>query len=438
MSEAEMPLIAARAGELMDINKLRAHISLLLRIENIGALFGSGTSVTAGGKTMTDVWSEFRSKHLESYNFLKSMKILQEDDKGKALGNFEAVASKIDIALEYLEKIEIDPLKAGNFKKAKIDLQKCILNAVKLNDLFWSGDFEFSRFLDETTIDDYKKFLIRFCANRQPGQPVPWIFTLNYDLGVEWAGETLGINVNNGFKGVHFRKFDAAGFDLGQRNTLSQGQAQYSVHGINYVKLHGSLSWKTDGQSNLIEVPCQTSKVDIDKFLNSESNVFPFQLILPNSAKFSETVGYVYGEMIRRFHEYVSKEQVALIVTGYSFADDHINRILSSALENPTLQLVAFYPSFDGKVHSLESSKILKLAFENQLSNVTIIGGGADAYFDKVADFLPIPAIYDERRAELRAMMRALGSDSAAPIPAVAALPFPPLDGGNSDDEFEL
>lgn len=413
-----MPLIAFRAGELMQDDKLKAHLSLLLRVENTGALFGSGTSVSAGGKVMSYVWNEFKSKYNNSYSFLKSKNLISEDENGNALSNFESLANKIDIALEYLETIAKDNAELEKFKTAKIELQKAILVSVKLCDFFWDGDFETGEILGDT-IGDYKKFLIRFCANRQPAQPNPWLFTLNYDLGVEWAAEILGINVNNGFKGVHFRKFDAASFDLGQRNTLSSGQAQYSVHGINYVKLHGSLSWKLDN-SNLTEVPCQISKVDIDKFLSGQNDVFPFEMILPNSAKFSKTVGYIYGEMIRRFHEFISKEQVALFISGYSFGDEHINRILASALENPTLQLVAFYPEFDGSVNSLANAAILKLAFDNQFPNVTIVGGGSDVHFNKVVDLLPLPAIYDERRAELRAMIRALGKDAGEPIIASA------------------
>ena len=434
-----MPLIAFRAGEQMDADKLRAHISLLLRVENIGSLFGSGASITAGGNAMEAVWDDFKKNHANSYAFLTSKNLIEEGADGKALSNFETIASKIDVALEYLESIQIDTSQAHEFIKAKNDLQKSILRSVKLADDFWLGNFEEDDLIGYPTINDYKKFLIRFCANRQPAQPNPWLFTLNYDLGVEWAAEILGINVNNGFKGVHFRKFDAASFDLGQRNTLSTGQAQYSVHGINYVKLHGSLSWKLDKYSNLTEVSCQISKVDIDSFLSGETNVFPFEMILPNSAKFSRTVGYIYGEMIRRFHEFISKEQVALFVSGYSFGDEHINRILASALENPTLQLVAFYPEFDGKVSSLANAELLKLAFDNQFPNVTIVGGGREVYFNKVADLLPLPAIYDERRAELRAMIRALGTDTSNSNNGVPQKksPIPNL-GSDADEDFEV
>lgn len=418
-----MPIVAVRAGEILEEDKLKAHLALLLRVEHLGALFGSGTSVSAGGQHMGQVWTAFKTGFAESFQFLKDKGLLA--GSGEALANFEQLVNKIQLGLEFYRSVEPNKDAFAGYDKALRDIQVCLLNAVLLAARFWESDF--SEGTGQPSLADYQKFLIRFCANRQPGQPNPWIFTLNYDLGVEWAAESLGISVNNGFKGIHYRRFDPAVFDIGMRNVLASGQAQYSVHGINYVKLHGSLSWHIDAKSNLREASAEVCKAAFDKFLDSKISPpapFPSQIILPSTAKFSETVGFVYGEMIRRFHEFVSKDQVVLLISGYSCGDDHINRILVSALENPTLQLVVFYPPFDGYKPSLSPAPLLELAFQNQLPNVTIVGGNAAAYFNEVGNLLPIPAIYDQRRDELKNMLRALSStDQTAPPAASASKP---------------
>lgn len=416
-----MTLVSVRAGESLAEEKLRAHLALLLRVENLGALFGSGTSVSAGGQHMGKVWQSFKENHADSYKFLLDKELIPVN--GAALANFESLIAKIQLALEFYGSVEANDEASKAYQAILRDIQICLLNAVLLSERFWQGHFDDVE--GQPTITDYQKFLIRFCANRQPGQPNPWIFTLNYDLGVEWAAESLGISVNNGFKGVHFRRFDPAVFDLGMRNTLSSGQAQYSVHGINYVKLHGSLSWHVDATLNLRESSSEICFSSLKKFLEGTEEAqppFPCQIILPTTAKFSQTVGYVYGEMIRRFHEFISKDQVVLLVSGYSMGDEHINRILISALENPTLQLIVFYPEFDGTKASLSKAPILNLAFQKELPNVTMIGGGSAAFFSEVANLLPIPAIYDQRREELKNMLRSLSSVESGSAPTAKIL----------------
>jgi hypothetical protein len=51
--------------------------------------------------------------------------------------------------------------------------------------------------------------------------------------------------------------------------------------------------------------------------------------------------------IIRRFTEFLSRPNACLIVNGYGFTDDHINRLIVSALQNPTLQLIVYLPEID-------------------------------------------------------------------------------------------
>lgn len=250
-----MSVIARRAGEELNSDQLKAHISLLLRVENVGVLLGSGASISAGGQQMKEVLTTFQTQYTDDHNFLISKDLLT-DDSGVTV-NFEELLAKISLAISFYSEIEPNPEECNKYKAAITSLQRCVLKAAKLEDAFWGGAFD--DVSNGKSLKDYQTFLIRLCASRQPGQPVPWIFTLNYDLGIEWAAESLGININNGFKGLHNRKFESAQFDIGFRNSLSSGQAQFSVHGINCVKMHGSLSWRMTDES-LTEVPSTDAK----------------------------------------------------------------------------------------------------------------------------------------------------------------------------------
>ncbi|MDA8000607.1 MAG: DUF4917 family protein [Alphaproteobacteria bacterium] len=390
----------------MDEEKLRAYLALLLRVENLGALFGSGASVSAGGKEMSEIITGLKSDSEESHKFLSSKGWLCSDAGGV---NVEELIGKVKTAIHFYENIDRNDAEKVKCEKVKCEkaltsLERCVLRAAKLEDDFWTGKPENSS--NGNSLEDYQTFLIRLCSTRQPGQPLPWIFTLNYDLGVEWAAEILGININNGFKGTHYREFDPSTFDIGYRNFLSTGQAQYDVHGVNYVKMHGSLSWRLDDDDTLREISSESQISAINRFLEKRSDKFPSFLVLPSIEKFYQTAGYVYGEMIRRFHEFVRKNQTALIISGYSFNDSHINRVLESAMGNPTMQMVVFYTGFNGGRDSLSGVPLLKIVHEKLLPNVTIVGHDEEVHFGKVAKMLPVPAIVDRNMEELKKLRK--------------------------------
>ncbi|MGU5686608.1 SIR2 family protein [Aeromonas allosaccharophila] len=174
------------------------------------------------------------------------------------------------------------------------------------------------------------------------------MFTTNYDLAVEWAAEESGISIINGFSGVHTRTFQPHTFDLGYRKTNAIGEARFGHYNLYLYKLHGSLTWYQDEKGNVVECTATQAFSDIiapllkDDYYNHNQ-----RLIYPGANKYSQTIGFVYGEMFRRFGEFLSKPQSALFVNGYGFGDYHINRLILGALLNPTLHIVICYPELN-------------------------------------------------------------------------------------------
>jgi hypothetical protein len=87
---------------------------------------------------------------------------------------------------------------------------------------------------------------------------------------------------------------------------------------------------------------------DIEKFNSC------FNVVLPQKEKFKETlINQTYYDLFRIYANELDKENVLLIVEGFSFADEHIFEITRRALKNPSLQLVVFCFNSDDKDNML-------------------------------------------------------------------------------------
>jgi hypothetical protein len=96
-----------------------------------------------------------------------------------------------------------------------------------------------------------------------------------------------------------------------------------------------------------------------------------------------------------------------LLVNGYSCNDDHLNRLLLTALQNPTLQLVLYARSASraGNVLSLPPNRQwIKNLADLDLPQVTIVFGNSATLAQMVSQ-LPDPALFDEQAAQIRRLL---------------------------------
>lgn len=424
-----MALIAYRGGvPLADEIELKAHLASLLRLENIGALLGAGASVSAGGSTMKAMWSDFLWMSPIEATWLSTNSFISAAERVPALPrpanappvvpppplppgvappppmlpvtpNIEALADKLEIAIIEWERQGNALATPG--KNARSALLKAVLRAAKLKDELWSSP---ATDIAEDGLDAHRSLLQKLTSARQPGQAPPWIFTTNYDLAIEWAAESVDIQVINGFLGLHNRRFSPQSFDLGFRNIQARGEARFGAYNIYLAKLHGSLTWK-EFEYDLFEVPASQAWPDLKGFLDGAKLDLGYR-VLPRAAKYLQTIGYVLGELFRRFAEFLARPQAALIVAGYGFGDEHINRLIRSALLNPTLQVVIYLPEFTGDPTSATLPPTVRRLLALQNPRLTIVGGGSDAYLSKLAEHLPNPVIFDENLSDLERRLR--------------------------------
>lgn len=137
------------------------------------------------------------------------------------------------------------------------------------------------------------------------------VFSLNYDLCVEGLGEP-GFRVETGFSAVGNSPWEWKRFDE------TSPQAEYPE--IYLYKMHGSINWKRDEDGNLICV-------------SHSGNIRPeqMQVIFGRDFKLEAADPYLfYAFEFRR----CSLDARLILVVGYGFGDEHINKMLIQAVRS--------------------------------------------------------------------------------------------------------
>ena len=414
-TEDQDAIFAYRGGKPLTQDELKAHLAALIHLENIGVLMGAGCSAgVIGGMTMDRLWEHFVKAYNSSFSWLEAKGFLSEELKtSTGAYNVEKLLDSIEIAsIEWTRSKWTKRLK--QLEAAKNDVYRAVIEAALLQKDWWSSP---NLAYESEKLKPHRTLLLRLTSSRQPGQCSPSIFTVNYDLAVEWAAESVGLRVMNGFEGTHYRTFSPHSFDLGLSNMLARGEARFGTYGIYLSKLHGSMSWKlAKNHDDYLEISCTQAWKDIEEFLsgNGQSNQTA-PIVFPAAAKYVQTVGFVLGELFRRFTEFLSRPQTCIVVVGYSFSDEHLNLLLTRALQNPTLQMIICIPEASmssEKMDFKQCNRWIKNIGMLELPQVTIIGGGTKAYFESFVNYLPDPVIYDEYAQKIKKVLSDIKENS--------------------------
>ena len=424
---------AIRGSRNLQEDEFRAHLALAIRLENVGVLLGAGASKGVGGMVMADVWNLLETEYADQVKFLRDSGFLGQDEKG----NVELLLDQVEIACIDGARTKAD---LTGIQAARHALRKVVLRAALLDDALWQSP---GQAILNPKLTNHIRLVSRLAGNRQPGQAAPWAFTTNYDLALEWSAEALGLHCVNGFSGTHDRAFRPSSFDLGMRNVQARGEARFGTYNLYLGKLHGSLTWAPNDSGGICELPCSSARPLIDTFLQSDKpEDWPGLMIFPGASKFVQTTAFVYGEVIRRFTEFLSRPNTCLIVNGYGFTDDHINRLIVSALQNPTLQLIIYLPEIDrlgifpslaATGDAIEPNDQLKRLLLAQLPQVTVRGFGSGGFFESLANDLPEPAMLDDTSERARELERLLKQATSVTISKPAASPEPVADAAPVD-----
>jgi hypothetical protein len=155
------------------------------------------------------------------------------------------------------------------------------------------------------------------------------IFTVNYDLLVEAGLEKLKVPYFDGFVGYLNGRF---------RSDLVEADPLDPTNGIpaffsRVWKLHGSLNWKQGDAGQQTEVVRLGAAV-------SDGSV---AAIYPSDTKYEDSRRMPFVVLQDRLRRALAEPETLMLVSGYSWSDDHLNEhFFDAATRRPRSEVIAF------------------------------------------------------------------------------------------------
>ena len=152
------------------------------------------------------------------------------------------------------------------------------------------------------------------------------IVTTNYDTLFEGAAAAGNYTIFDGFNFLAEPQFDSDMFDwnlVREISNIKTKELEYSRRVFNLIKIHGSLTWERNSNGKIM----RRRKQDISDIENTV-------MIFPSSDKYAQSYQEPYFELFSKFQELLKRPNTLLITTGFSFADNHISKMITQAVKN--------------------------------------------------------------------------------------------------------
>lgn len=360
MSENKMKMIKGSMPEVeVDSEVVRKEICTALQVENLNFLIGAGCSSyrvkegdvvkELGISAMNALFKEFKESN-------PKFRVAKHNVFDKCQENIEKLLEILESIYRLNNSWPLDAKAEDKIKNIHGFLRE------KISSVAHPG----------LLIDLYKNFYERISQMSKRISPIN-VFTTNYDLFNESALDELRFPYNNGFMGVTTRRFVPASFDYSfvENMNLKRDSWEPVASYFNLIKLHGSISWTKKDE-------------EVYELLNGDVGKGQRMMIYPSPLKDRSTLMTPYSDLFRVMENRLVKRNAVLIVIGYSFGDDHINRLIYNALESPSFRLIVLN----------DSEAVKRLASErNPRITVAYSESGEKLHYFKgfVEKLLPVP-----------------------------------------------
>ena len=307
-------IIRYSGGEKKEISQetLQAEMAQYLQMDNLSFLVGAGCSsnIVDGKETGIPGMSALYHAFFEAHP------------------DFEATGEMLNGLFDQnLEKM-LEVLGAIHVVNQVREIEPGITDKMKTVRDFIRKQIELGISSEEVK-DIYKGFYTKI-TQRSRKAPIS-IFTTNYDLFNEIALDELGFPYNNGFSGTYKRKFNPVSYNYMyvENMNLTRDVWERVSSFFNLVKIHGSISW-VQKENEIWEQHYADIKDD------------ETVMIYPTPLKDRTTLMEPYSDLFRTMENRIVQKNSVLVVLGFSFSDDHINRIILNGLAVPSYRLVIF------------------------------------------------------------------------------------------------
>lgn len=336
-------------GESFGVDRLRKRIepwlTALFQSEHLALLTGSGLSQAIHQRATTNSmqgmgWTEFATRKAELDAAVEASALAA----GRSSGNIE---DQIRVANELLVGLRImgtgDPTCLEDATALEAELTT-LLEGFALNILMGERNVATA---DSNMRQDAFNYLVSFLmsfASRTGTRDRLQIFSTNYDRFIEAGADLAGLHLIDRFVGSLSPLFRSSRLDVDMHYNPPgiRGEPRYLEGVAKFTKLHGSLDWIATGREiRKIGLPFGANAIAPYLSAPGLGSAGAGQLMIyPNSAKDWETTLYPYVDLFRDFAASVCRPNSTLITFGYSFGDDHINRIIEDMLTIPSAHLV--------------------------------------------------------------------------------------------------
>lgn len=276
---------------------------------------------------------------------------------GRENGNIEDQIRSINELIKGLEiltaqNLPVPPAPLGtppyrNFKKELVELNNELSRCLKsFSDSVSSGEKSIRDAkpkLKTETFNYLVNFLMSF-SSRAATRDRLHIFTTNYDRILETGAEIAGLRLVDRFVGSIAPIFRSSRLEVDYHYNPPgiRGEPRYLEGVARFTKLHGSLDWYVnEGTIRRFGLPFGATSVEPFLQVEGSGTANHKQLMIyPNSVKDRETSEYPYVELFRDLASATCRPNSTLVTYGYSFGDEHINRVLTDMLTIPSTHIV--------------------------------------------------------------------------------------------------
>ena len=180
--------------------------------------------------------------------------------------------------------------------------------------------------LDITRADLNPMYQLAAWAGRANYHTPLELFTVNYDLLIETALERLRVPYFDGFVGNLRPRFQTSLVEA-EHNQQDAWLPEFLVR---LWKLHGSVNWLWESDQQIVRLGQPVTK-DLAA------------AIYPSDTKYDESRRVPFVVLQDRFRRALYQRETLVIISGYSFSDQHLNELLfDAAVKRQRSELVVF------------------------------------------------------------------------------------------------
>ena len=349
---AESHCTWVKPEEAFGTEKLRSRIepwlTALVQSEHLSVLVGSGLTHAIH---MLGVGTPLPGMNAVAFQVLNA-EIAREVKRvasaaGREDGNFE---DQVRVANELLRGLEILNADKDDDSTGRQQADRLRRDLSKISESFAQSVLQGEHSIATTEAANREKafiylvsFLMSF-ASRAGTRERLHLFTTNYDRFIEAGADAAGLRLIDRFVGTLAPVFRASRLDVDLHYNPPgiRGEPRYLEGVARFTKLHGSVDW-LDSEGSIRRIGLPFGAKDPKPYLEAPglSGVDASSLMIyPNAAKDRETAAFPYVELFRDFAASICRPNSTVVCYGYSFGDEHINRVIEDMLTIPSAHLV--------------------------------------------------------------------------------------------------